>query len=213
MAIRTPQEFVESLKDGRVVYFLGEKVQDVTQHPILRICVDWMAMDYVVEHDARYQDLVTEKNEKGERVPFFFMQQRSSEDLLRLREVVRLMARICYGKPSGAKFVGKDGLNALTVVAPRIDKAMGTNYAERIEQYRRHLQETDPTLALGMTDAKGDRSLHPSKQLQHQDFYVRIVDETKDGIVVRGGDSAPIVLHDNGIDPIESEHIQQRDLR
>jgi 4-hydroxybutyryl-CoA dehydratase/vinylacetyl-CoA-Delta-isomerase len=33
---------------------------------------------------------------------------------------------------------------------------------------------------------KGDRSLHPSKQVQHQDYYVRVVDKNKDGIIVRG---------------------------
>lgn len=186
MAIRTPQEYVESLKDDRVVYCLGERVRDVTQHPILRICIDWMAMDYVVENDPRYQGLVTEKNEQGELVPFVFMPQTNAKDLLRLREVVQLWARICYGKPSGAKFVGKDGLNALTVVTPRIDKQFGTNYAERVEEYRKYLEKTDPTVALGMTDVKGDRSLRPSKQQPHQDYYVRIVDEASDGIVVRG---------------------------
>lgn len=186
MAIRTPQEYIESLKDDRVVYCLGERVKDVTQHPILRICIDWMAMDYVIEQDPRYQPLVTEKNEEGELVPFVFTPQKSADGLLRLREVVQLMARICYGKPSGAKFVGKDGLNALTVVTPRIDKQFGTNYAERVEEYRKYLQKTDPTVALGMTDVKGDRSLRPSKQQPHQDYYVRIVDESSDGIVVRG---------------------------
>jgi len=186
MGIRTPQEYIESLKDDRVVYCLGERVKDVTQHPILKICIDWMAMDYVLENDPRYQDLVTEKTEKGERVPFYFTSQKSANDLLRLREIVRLMSRICFGKPSGAKFTGKDGLNSLTVVTPRIDKQFGTNYAERVEEYRKYLHKTDPTVALGMTDVKGDRSLRPSKQHQHQDYYVRIVDESSAGIVVRG---------------------------
>ena len=187
MAIRTPQEYVESLKDGRVVYILGERVRDVTQHPILRICSDFLAMDYVLQRDPRYQELVTEKNEEGELVSFVFMPQTSAKDLLRLREVVKLWSRISYGKPAGAKFVGKDGLNAIAVVTPRIDKRFGTNYAERVEQYRKFLQKTDSSMALCMTDVKGDRSLRPSKQQQHQDYYVRIVEERSDGIVVRGG--------------------------
>ncbi len=186
MSIRTPQEYIESLRDDRVVYCLGERVKDVTQHPILRICIDWMAMDYVVENDLRYQDIVTKRTEDGELVPFFFTSQKSTKDLLQLREVVRLMTRICYGKPSGAKFTGKDGMNALTVVTPRIDKKFGTNYAERVEEYRKYLLKTDPTVALGMTDVKGDRSLRPSQQQPHQDYYVRIVDRKSDGIVVRG---------------------------
>jgi len=186
MAIRTPQQYIESLRDGRVVYCLGERIEDVTQHPILRICVNWMAMDYILQQDPRYQDLVTEKNEEGELVSFVFMAQRSVDDLLRLREIVKLWARVCYGKPSGAKFVGKDGLNAVTVVARRVDKQFGTNYADRVEAYRKYLQKTDASIALGMTDVKGDRSLRPSKQQPHQDYYVRIVKELSDGIVVRG---------------------------
>lgn len=186
MAIRTPQQYIESLKDDRVVYCMGERVKDVTTHPILKICMNWMAMDYVVENDPEYQGLVTTKDDKGELYPFFFTSQKSREDLLRLREVVKLLARICYGKPSGAKFTGKDGLNALTVVAPRIDKQFGTGYAQRVDAYRKYLLANDPTLALAMTDVKGDRSARPSKQQPHQDYYVRIVDRKSDGIVVRG---------------------------
>ena len=143
MAIRTPEEYVESLKDDRVVYCEGERIKDVTQHPIMRICLNWMATDYVLQQDPQYKDLVTEKSEQGEVVSFVFMPQRSREDLLRLREIVRLWSRVCFGKPSGARFVGKDGMNALTVVAPRVDKKFGTNYADRVEAYRKFLQEKE----------------------------------------------------------------------
>lgn len=186
MAIKTPEQYIESLKDDRVVYCNGERVRDVTQHPTLKICRDWMAMDYVLNQDPRYQDLLTEKDEEGELVSFALMPQRSREDLIRLREVVKLWARACFGKPSGAKFVAKDGLNALTVVTQRIDKKHGTNYSERLEMYRKFLQKNDMAFAMGMTDVKGDRSLRPSQQKAHQDYYVRIVEERKDGIVVRG---------------------------
>lgn len=186
MAIKTPEQYIESLKDDRVVYCNGERVRDVTQHPTLKICRDWMAMDYVLNQDPRYQALLTEKDEGGELVSFALMPQRSREDLIRLREVVKLWARACFGKPSGAKFVAKDGLNALTVVTQRIDKKHGTNYSERLEMYRKFLQKNDMAFAMGMTDVKGDRSLRPSQQKAHQDYYVRIVEERKDGIVVRG---------------------------
>jgi len=189
LAIITPEKYIESLKDGRAVYCEGERVEDVTQHPILKICRDWVAMDYVLQQDPRYQDLVTEKNEEGELVSFALMPQRSREDLLRLRDIVQLWARVCFGKPPGAKFVAKDGLNALTVVSQRVDRKHGTNYAERVEAYRKHLQENDVAFAMGMTDVKGDRRLRPSQQQLHLDYYVRIVEERRDGIVVRGAKS------------------------
>jgi 4-hydroxybutyryl-CoA dehydratase/vinylacetyl-CoA-Delta-isomerase len=186
MALKTPQQYIESLKDGRVMYMNGERVPDVTEHPVLKICRDWVAMDYVLNQMPRYQDLLTEIDEDGERVSFALMPQRTPEDLFRLREMVKLWARVCFGKPSGAKFVAKDGLNAVTVVSRRVDKKYGTNYAANVEAYRKHLQRNDLSFAMGLTDVKGDRSLRPSQQKGHQDYYVRIVEERKDGIIVRG---------------------------
>ncbi len=186
MALKTAERYLESLKDGRVVYFDGERVPDVTRHPVCKITNDWVAMDYVMNNDPRYQDLLTDVDEDGQRVSFALQPQRTPDDLLRLREVVKLWARVCFGKPSGAKFVAKDGLNAVTVVAPRVDKKYGTDYTANVEAYRRHLQKNDLSFAMGLTDVKGDRSLRPSQQVQHQDFYVRIVEERSDGIVVSG---------------------------
>ena len=174
------------MNDGRVVYCNGEKVQDVANHPILRMCRDWMAMDYILQNDPRYSDLLTEINEEGERVSFALMPQKSRDDLIRLREVVKLWARTCFGKPPGAKFVAKDGLNAVTVVSQRIDRKYGTRYAENVEMYRKYLQKNDLAFAMGLTDVKGDRSLRPSQQKGHQDYYIRVVEERDDGIVVRG---------------------------
>jgi len=186
MALKTPQQYIESLKDGRVVYLNGERIPDVTEHPVLKICRDWVAMDYVLNLEPRYQDLLTEINQDGERVSFALVPQRTREDLFRLREIVKLWARVCLGKPSGARFVAKDGLNAVTVVSRRVDKNYGTNYAANVESYRKHLQKDDLSFAMGLTDVKGDRSLRPSQQKGHQDYYVRIVEERKDGIIVRG---------------------------
>lgn len=186
MAIRTPEQYVASLRDDRVVYCQGERVKDVTKHPILKITMNWMSMDYIMQNDPRYRDLVTVKNEEDERISFVFQAHKSEEDLLRLREIVQLWARVCFGKPPGAKFTGKDGLSAVTVVSPRVDKEFGTNYTEQVESYRKYLQKTDTTLELCMTDVKGDRSLRPSQQKPHKDYYVRIVEERKGGIVVRG---------------------------
>ncbi|MGB9592239.1 MAG: 4-hydroxyphenylacetate 3-hydroxylase C-terminal domain-containing protein, partial [Candidatus Kryptoniota bacterium] len=74
----------------------------------------------------------------------------------------------------------------LTVVSQRVDKKYGTHYGENVESYRKYLQRNDLSFAMGLTDVKGDRSLRPSQQKPHQDYYVRVVGERKDGIIVRG---------------------------
>ena len=46
MGLRTVEQYKESLRDGRVVFIAGKKVDDITTHPILKVCVDTAAIDY-----------------------------------------------------------------------------------------------------------------------------------------------------------------------
>jgi 4-hydroxybutyryl-CoA dehydratase/vinylacetyl-CoA-Delta-isomerase len=67
-----------------------------------------------------------------------------------------------------------------------MDKKLGTRYAERVEGFRKYVQKNDIATALLMTDVKGDRSLRPSEQKLHKDYYLRIVEQSRDGIIIRG---------------------------
>ena len=66
MAIRTPKEYVESLKDGRRIYMDGELYTDVTQHPILKRGLQRGMIDYAMCQDPRYRDLTVEYDDNGE---------------------------------------------------------------------------------------------------------------------------------------------------
>jgi 4-hydroxybutyryl-CoA dehydratase/vinylacetyl-CoA-Delta-isomerase len=182
--IRSVEQYLESLRDGRVIYCLGTRVEDVTRHPILRAVVQSTAMDYVFTNDATYHDLFVTQNEDGEEMHFLFTPPTSAEALMRRRDIFLTSCRT--GGGVSLHSVGADALAALGVVAARMDKQLGTHYVDRVEAYRQHVQKADLGLAGAMTDVKGDRSLHPSKQQEHKDYYVRVVDRQKEGIIVRG---------------------------
>lgn len=186
MAIRSPQQYLQSLRDDRVVYFEGKIVEDVTKHPVLGVGCNACALDYAVGLDSRFRDTFVTRDEQGEEVSFVFNPAKSADDLLRFREIVQFLARTRFGQPGGAKFTGIDALHSLTVGSKRIDKAIGSDYAVRVEEYRKYLLKNDPAIVVCMTDVKGDRSIRPSKQQAHKDYYLRIVDEREDGIVIRG---------------------------
>lgn len=190
MAIKTPQQYFKSLRDDRVVYSEGKRVKDVTKDPVLAITANTCAWDYAVAQFPEFHDTFITKDETGEEVSFVFMPAKSAEDLFRRREIIQTVSRICFGAPGGAKFTGIDTLNSITVNSRIIDGATGSHYTGRVEEYRKLLMKSDAALVACMTDASGDRSLRPSQQIPHKDYYVRIVDETKehgqDGIVVRG---------------------------
>ena len=82
--MRTGAEYREALRDGRVVYVMGEgRVDDVTTHPATKAVVD----EYVAWHD-RHRDpgwtdiLLAPAVAGGERRPWALTVPRSSTDLV-----------------------------------------------------------------------------------------------------------------------------------
>lgn len=179
--IRTPEQYVESLKDGRVIYLDGERIPDITKHPKFWGSINGVAMSYVLASDPKWRDVITVE-EDGERIMFLWVQPKSVEDLLRRREVYKAAHHTGARLPG----MGPDAMAAAGVVAARMDKELGTHYTEAVEDYRQHLKKTDPAITGAITDVKGNRALRPSAQEQHKDFYVRVIDRQKDGIIVRG---------------------------
>jgi len=56
--MKTTQEFVESLHQlKRELYVLGDKVENATEHPILRPSLNALAKTYEMAHDPRYTEL------------------------------------------------------------------------------------------------------------------------------------------------------------
>ena len=182
--IRTVEQYLDSLQDGRRIYCLGKRVKDVTTHPIIRNVIRSACMDYFFPNDLKYKKLFVAKNQEGEEVNALFISPRSSEDLLKRREIFLTTWRT--GGGTQLHCMGIDALEASKVVASRVDRNLGTSYMEKVENYRKYLQQNDLGITRAMTDAKGDRSLRPSKQERYQDYYVRVVDRQKDGIIVRG---------------------------
>ena len=65
MGLMTPAQYVESLRDGRVTYWDGERIDDITRHPKFRVPIDVASRDYDHRHPGRAA-LMTYKTETGE---------------------------------------------------------------------------------------------------------------------------------------------------
>src|SRR5207302_8291212 len=55
--LRSPEEYRESLRDGRRVFYRGERVEDVTTHPVFRHAVEHASLDYVMAEDPAQRAL------------------------------------------------------------------------------------------------------------------------------------------------------------
>ena len=125
--IRTPEEYVKSLNDGRVLYYTGEKVPDITKHGLLRRIIDAESMDWVIANHPKYRDLLTMEDEDGDRIMFLWKQPKTAEDLVRRRSIYLTCCRIGMGGGSSLHSMGVDALAASGFVAKKMDKQLGTH--------------------------------------------------------------------------------------
>lgn len=185
MGLKTAQEYKESIRDDRVVYYKGERVEDVTTHPELSVCVNTMALDYELAEQPEHHDLAVVYDEAlGEEINRYYYLPQNGDDLLKQFELIVASTRMGDGFIPLAHDIGADALNAISITA----NVMGhEDYQERIESYRTYLKRNDLAVVTAMSDVKGDRMLRPSDPGQaHPDYYVRVVDRNQDGIIVRG---------------------------
>ncbi len=180
--IRTGAEYKESLRDGRAVFIGGERVTDVTRHPMFRPLVDIRARFYDLQHEARTRAVMTYEDggevhaiaNKLPRTQQDWWDKRRATDRL-LEEIGGVVTRV------GDETVGEmwslyDGQDVLNEVDPQ--------FAANIRAHVARVLQRDPFHVSANTDPKGDRSKPP--QEQDPDMLLHVVRETDAGLVVRG---------------------------
>lgn len=181
----TKEEYIESLRKLKLnVYFMGQKIENPVDHPMIRPSMNSVAMTYELAQHEEYKDLMTAtSNLTGKTINRFCHLHQSTEDLVKKVKMQRLM-----GQKTAACFqrcVGMDAFNAIFSTTYEMDQKLGTEYHKRFTEYLKYVQDNDLTVDGAMTDPKGDRSLSPSQQ-EDPDLYLRIKEVRPDGIVVRG---------------------------
>jgi 4-hydroxyphenylacetate 3-monooxygenase len=182
--IRTGEQYRDSIRDGRQVWINGERVNDVTTHPMFKPIVDIRARIYDMAHEKATQGVMSyvdektgERNAIGLKLPYTqqdWHDKRLAVDTV-LDDVGGIATRV------GDETIGEmwslyDGKDVLNEVDPR--------FAENIERHIHRTLHEDPFHVSANTDPKGDRSKPP--QEQDADMLLHVVKETDAGIVVRG---------------------------
>jgi 4-hydroxyphenylacetate 3-monooxygenase len=182
--IRTGEQYRDSIRDGRQVWINGERVNDVTTHPMFKPIVDIRARIYDMAHEKATQGVMSyvdeqtgERNAIGLKLPYTqqdWHDKRLAVDTV-LDDVGGIATRV------GDETIGEmwslyDGKDVLNEVDPR--------FAENIERHIHRTLLEDPFHVSANTDPKGDRSKPP--QEQDPDMLLHVVKETDAGIVVRG---------------------------
>jgi aromatic ring hydroxylase len=185
MPLKTPDEYIQSLRDGRVVYYRGKKVDDITTHPVLSIPINHAKHFYKLRENNELKKLLVINDQNLGEISGFYKICKSSEDLLYRSKIIQETTRLSGGLFNITQAIGSDALHALFIVAKKLDAESNRGYSERVRKYYEYVTTNDLALAVAQTDVKGDRIKRPHEQTD-PDLYVRIVDVRDDGIIVRG---------------------------
>lgn len=172
--MRTQDQYLEGLRDGREVYYRGERVDDVVAHPELGIAARHGALDFAFAEEPEHHELAV----TGEHSTYYHV-PRSAGDLRRRSALIEQATAYADTLVILVKEIGTDALFALQRVLA------GTEGGGRVQSYYEQCRDGDLALAVAQTDVKGDRAKGPAGQAD-PDLYVRVVERRADGVVVRG---------------------------
>ena len=181
--ITSGAQYVESLRGRDLrVFFMGERVKEPVDHPVIRPSINAVARTYDLANED--PELATAHSSlTGRRVNRFLHVTESVDDVVMQNRMQRRLGQLtgtCF-----QRCVGMDAFNALFSVTFDLDARHGTPYHQRLKAFLALCQEHNVVVGGAMTDPKGDRSRGPSAQ-DDPDLFTRVVERRSDGVVIRG---------------------------
>jgi 4-hydroxyphenylacetate 3-monooxygenase len=183
MAIRTGEEYLEGLHDTREIWLGGERVVDVTTHPLLANMARSVAEYYDFQHRPEHREAMTYRTEAGDIANLSFLAPRSLADLRRRNDAMRRWAEVHCG------FMGRspDYMNICVM-------ALGTNaayfaqdetrFGQNVQRYYERCRTQDLCLTHTLVPIQTGRATPPRQQPPH--VHLSVVEETTDGVIVKG---------------------------
>ena len=185
MALMTPQAYEESLKKMRPRVFMnGVRVESVLDNPNTRTVVESNKMSYEWALDPEFSHVMTSHSPLIGDVVNRYTHVSGSNDDLEAKAVAGTFTAERLGTCI-YRCVGYDAFHSLAATTWEMDRKLGTEYYPRFLEYLKMVQRRDLSVAGALTEPRGNRQ---KRAIDWPDPYlsVKIVDRSKDGIVVRG---------------------------
>ncbi|MBS4752143.1 hypothetical protein KG112_04895 [Nocardioides sp. zg-ZUI104] len=179
MAIRTGEQYLKSLDDGRSVYVDGRRVEDVTTYPAFQGVLRTLAGLYDAQHDPELADVLTVADPRTGQVHSTTLLEVHTLDDARTRlRCDRLRTDLTYG------MMGRlpDFMNAyLLDIRSSLLHAGKEREAARLGDYLERLRREDLAVTHTLVDPQSDRSTTDAPP-----EAVHVVERRADGMVVSG---------------------------
>jgi 4-hydroxyphenylacetate 3-monooxygenase/chlorophenol-4-monooxygenase component 2 len=186
--LRTGQQYLDSLNDGRVVWVGNEKIDNMATHPKTRDYAQRHADFYDLHHREDLREVMTYVDEAGERRSMMWFGHRTKEELKRKRRYHETVMR----EMAGASFPRTPDVNNYVLTTytddpmPWQTQSVGTEgqpLAENITAFAELVRQRDHNCAPNFVDPQMDRS---SPEAQARSPGLRVIERNAKGIVVDG---------------------------
>jgi 4-hydroxyphenylacetate 3-monooxygenase len=182
--LKDGERYLEGLRDGRVIYVGGERVDDVTTHPGFRNAARSYARIYDARFEDRYRDILSFE-EDGERYATYFLRPRSRDDLARRTRCSEVIAELTYGMMGRSPdFVG--GYITGAAIQPGVFDRGKHKFASHVTKFYEFCRRNDVFLSHAVAPPQGTRD---KKMYQRETARVpslSVTSEDASGITING---------------------------
>jgi 4-hydroxyphenylacetate 3-monooxygenase len=183
--LRSGEEYLRSLRDGRQVFIDGERVKDVTAHPAFREAARSVARLYDLAADPANRELMTFPSPKtGAPVLRAYQIPKTHADLKARRLFHEKWAEATFGLMGRTPdhvagfFCGYAG-------APEVFAAGGQKFADNVVKFYERMRDEHLYVSYAIVPPQIDRS-KPAHKQSDPALYAGVVKERDDGIVISG---------------------------
>lgn len=178
--LKSGSDHLESLRDGRIVYVGGERIDDVTTHPAFRNGARSIAAIYDMKASPEHREVMSFE-ENGERFSSYFLPARTTADLDKRYRTHRGIADLSYG------LLGRspDHVSSFVTGMSMKPEVFGP-YAGNVRSYYEYMRRHDIYAAYAVV---------PPQAARNPEFYqkknlpvptLQVVREDEDGVVISG---------------------------
>jgi 4-hydroxyphenylacetate 3-monooxygenase len=183
--MRTGDEYLRSLKDGRRVFVDGELVKDVTTHPAFRQAARSIAMLYDIAAQPELRERMTFTSPKtGEPVQRGWQIPHTHADLRARRLFSETWAEATFGLMGRAPD-HVAGFFSGYAATPQFFASAGKQFADNLVAFYEYMRDNHIYCSYAIVPPQIDRS-KPAHKQSDPTLYAGVVKERDDGIVISG---------------------------
>lgn len=186
--LRTGDDYRKSLRDGREVWYQGERIDDVGSHPATRGLVDVVARLYDAHNDPVTRDVLTYVRGDGQRLATSWLAPGTKEELARRRACCEHIAWETFGVVGRAPDLITWTQIGLLAHLPTF-RRLSPRYAENLVAYYDHMQAHQPHLAGVIAEPQGVHS-RSGMAGEDREAVFRVTRESDDGLWLDGARTA-----------------------